>query len=117
MKEFAVSGVLQFDKRRANSFATVYRFRRQVCAEFLKVGIDISNLTYVRPGESIEGAINLDTAINSAWFTMNQLIPPISTTTPKEQKEVTSTAEIVYKTMVELGKLENPELMDRLVDL
>ena len=74
--------------------------------EFLKVGIDISNLTYVRPGESIEGAINLDTAINSAWFTMNQLIPPISTTTPKEQKEVTSTAEIVYKTMVELGKLE-----------
>lgn len=62
-KEFAVSGVLRSDPKTGglvlqpftdlDGYATLGILK--------KAGLDTSNLKYVRPGERVEGAINLDT--------------------------------------------------------
>lgn len=116
-KKFAVSGVLEFDpKERKQVLRSFTDLDGRVALGLLnKAGIDTSDLTYVRPGSYLEGAINLDTgdkfgvvydeSTNTAYFDHHD----------SSVKEITSTAEIVYKTMVDLGLLEKSETLDRVV--
>jgi len=117
-KEFAVSGVLQFDKKEGKSVLRPFTDLDGKCALGIlkEAGIDTSNLTYVRPGEYLKGAINLDTGDK---FGVVYEEPSYTTYIDHHApgtKEVTSTTEIVYKTMVGLRLLEKSEPMDRLVD-
>lgn len=117
-KEFAVSGVLQFDKKEGKQVLQPFTDLdgRSALGILKEAGIDVSNLTYVRPGESVKGAINLDTGDRFGVVYDESTYTAYFDHHAKETREVTSTAEIVYKTMVELGKLEKTEVMDRLVD-
>ena len=117
-KEFAVSGVLQFNKKEGKQVLQPFTDLdgRSALGILKKAGIDTSNLIYVRPGESLKGAINLDTGDKFGVVYDESTYTAYFDHHAKETKEVTSTAEIVYKTMVELGKLEKSEAMDRLVD-
>ena len=62
-KEFAVSGVLQFDKEKGGQVLRPFTdLDGRSSLDILKMsGIDVSNLEYVKPGDYKEGAINLDT--------------------------------------------------------
>jgi len=117
-KEFVVSGVLQFDKKEGKQVLQPFTDLdgRSALGILKESGIDISNLTYVRPGESAEGAINMDTGDKFGMVYDESTYTAYFDHHAKGTKEVTSTTEIVYKTMVELGKIEKSEAMDRLVD-
>lgn len=116
--EFAVSGVLQFDPKENRQVLRPFTdLDGKTALGILRLaGIDTSNLYYVKPGESRTGAINLDTGDKfgvvydeetyTAWFDHHA----------PGTKSVTSTAEIVYKTMVGLKLLEPSETLDRIVD-
>ncbi|MEI6281091.1 MAG: hypothetical protein WCP17_03810 [bacterium] len=116
-RDFVVSGTLQFDPKEG----------RQVLRPFTDLdgksaigildasGIDTSNLEYIRPGEFLEGAINLDTGDKFGVVYEEPTYTAFFDHHAPGTKEVTSTAEIVYKTMVDLGMLEKSEAMDRLV--
>lgn len=60
--EFAVSGVLQFDPKEGKQVLRPFTdLDGRVALGVLKMaGIDTSKLTYVKPGEYLKGAINLD---------------------------------------------------------
>lgn len=75
----------------------------------------MSNLTYVKPGEYLAGAINLDTGDKFGVVYEEPTYTTYFDHHAPGTKEVTSTAEVVYKTMVELGIFEKSEAMDRLV--
>lgn len=117
-RQFAVSGVLQFDKNQGKQVLQPFTDLdgRSSLGILKESGIDTSNLTYVRPGESVEGAINLDTGDKFGVVYDESTYTAYFDHHAKGVKEVTSTAEIVYKTMAELGKIEKTEAMDRLVD-
>src|SRR3989344_1108798 len=59
-KEFAVSGVLQFDKKEEKQVLKPFTDLdgRSTLGILQEAGINTSNLTYVRPGEYMKGAIN-----------------------------------------------------------
>ena len=117
-KEFVVSGVLQFDKKEGKQVLKPFTDLdgRSAIGVLQEAGIDISNLTYVRPGESVKGAINLDTGDRFGVVYEESTYTAYFDHHAKGTKEVTSTAEIVYKTMVELNMLEKSVAMDRLID-
>ena len=117
-KEFAVSGVLQFNKKEDKQVLQPFTDLdgRSALGILKESGIDISSLTFVRPGEFVEGAINLDTGDKFGVVYNESTYTAYFDHHTKGTKEVTSTAEIVYQTMAELGKLEKSEAMDRLVD-
>jgi hypothetical protein len=117
-KEFAVSGVLQFDKKEGKQVLQPFTDLdgRSALGILKESGIDINNLTYVRPGESVEGAINLDTGDKFGVIYDESTYTAYFDHHAKGTTKVTSTAEIVYQTMVELGKIKKSEAMDRLVD-
>src|SRR3989344_4017255 len=107
-KEFAVSGVLQFDPKEGKQVLRPFTDLdgRVALGVFKEAGIDTSKLTYVKPGEYLEGAINLDTGDK---FGLVYEEPTYTTYFDHHApgiKEVTSTSEIVYKTMVDLGMLK-----------
>jgi len=70
----------------------------------------------VKPGESIKGAINLDTGDQFGVVYNEDTYTAYFDHHKKGIKEVTSTAEIMYKTMVDLGMLEKSDVMDKVVD-
>ncbi|MFA5001130.1 MAG: hypothetical protein WC531_02785 [Candidatus Paceibacterota bacterium] len=117
-KDFAVSGVLQFDKKEGKQVLKPFTDLdgRNALGILQEAGIDTNNLTYVRPGEYLEGAINLDTGDKFGVVYEEPNYTAFFDYHAKGTKEVTSTAEIVYKTMVDLGMVEKSEAMDRLVD-
>lgn len=117
-KGFAVSGVLQFDKKEGKQVLMPFTDLdgRSALGILKEAGIDTDNLTYVRPGESLKGAINLDTGDKFGVVYEESTYTAYFDHHAKGTKEVTSTAEIVYKTMIELGKIEKTEATDRLVD-
>ena len=116
-KEFAVSGVLQFDKEKGEQILKPFTDLDGKCSLGLLElsGFNVSNLTYVRPGKYLEGAINLDTGdkfgvvYEEPSYTLYFYHHKLGT------KEVTSTAEIVYKTLVGLRLLKKTEALDRVV--
>jgi len=116
-REFAVSGVLQFDPKEGKQVLRPFTdLDGRVALGILKeAGIDTSNLTYVKPGEYLKGAINLDTGDKFGVVYEEPTYTAYFDHHAPGTKEVTSTAEIVYKTMVDLGMLEKSEAMDRLV--
>jgi hypothetical protein len=116
--EFAVSGVLQFDKKEGKQVLKPFTDLDGKCAlGFLKeAGINTDNLTYVKPGEYLKGAINLDTGDKFGVVYEEPTYTAYFDHHTSGAKEVTSTAEIVYKTLVDLKLLERSESMDRLVD-
>lgn len=117
-KDFAVSGVLQFDKKEGKQVLRPFTDLdgRSALGILKKAGIDISNLVYVRPGEFLKGAINLDTGDKFGVVYEESTYTAFFDHHAKGIKEVTSTAEIMYKTMVDLGRIEKSEAMDRLIE-
>lgn len=117
-KEFAVSGVLQYDKSLGKQVLKPFTdLDGNASLGILELaGINTENLEYIRPGESKEGAINLDTGdrfgtvydseTDTAWFDHHE----------KGHEEVTSTAKIMYETMLALGLLERTKALDRAVE-
>jgi len=111
-KEFAVSGVLQFDKN-ANGGKSGMVLRpftdldgKSALGILKEAGIDISNLKYVKPGESVKGAINLDTDDKFGAVYDEESLTAYFDHHAKGTQEVTSTTKIMYKTMVDLGMIE-----------
>lgn len=116
-KEFAVSGVLQFDPKEGKQVLRPFTDLdgRATLGVLKEAGIDTSRLTYVRPGEYLQGVIDLDTGdkfgVVYEEFTYTVYFDHHAPGT----KEVTSTAEVVYKTMVDLGMMKKSEAIDRLI--
>ncbi|MDO8582322.1 MAG: hypothetical protein Q7S16_05630 [bacterium] len=116
-KEFAVSGVLQFDPKEGKQMLRPFTDLdgRSAIGILKEAGIDTTNLTYVKPGEHLKGSINLDTGDKFGVVYEEPTYTAYFDHHAPGTKEVTSTAEIVYTTMVDLGMLEKTETMDRLV--
>jgi len=117
-KDFAISGVLAFDKESGERVLKPFTdLDGNATLGILKqAGIDTSKLTYVKPGESVEGSINLDTGDQFGVVYNKETHTAYFDHHKKGKKEVTSTAEIMYKTMIGLGMIEKSKEMDRLVD-
>lgn len=115
-KDFAVSGTLQFDQKEGKQVLRPFTDLdgRSAVAILEKAGIDTSNLKYIKPGEFLEGAINLDTGDK---FGVVYEEPTYTAYFDHHAKgsDVTSTTEIMYRTMVDLGMVEKSPEMDRLV--
>ncbi len=116
--DFAVSGVLVFDKEKGERVLKPFTdLDGNVTLGILKkAGIDISNLTYVKPGESVEGAINLDTGDQFGVVYNEDTYTAYFDHHKKGVDKITSTAEIMYKTMVDLGMINKSDEMDRVVE-
>lgn len=116
-KEFAVSGVLQFDPKEGKQVLRPFTDLdgRAALGVLKEAGIDTGKLTYVRPGEYLQGAINLDTGDKFGVVYEEPTYTAYFDHHAPGTKEVTSTADIVYKTMTDLGMLEKSEAMDRLI--
>jgi len=116
-KEFAVSGTLQFDSNEGKLVLRPFTDLdgRATLGILELAGIDTSNLKYVKPGEFLEGAINLDTGDKFGVVYEEPTYTAFFDHHASGTKEVTSTAEIMYKTMVDLGMLERSEALDRLI--
>lgn len=117
-KEFAVSGVLTFDKQKGEQILRPFTDLDGNCTlGILKLsGISTEKLSYVRPGESLRGAINLDTGDKFGVVYDEDSYTAYFDHHKKGVKEVTSTTEIMYKTMADLGLIKKTEEMDKLVD-
>lgn len=116
--KFAVSGVLQFDKKEGKQVLRPFTDLdgKSALGILEQAGINTTNLTYVKPGEYLEGAINLDTGDKFGVVYEEPTYTAYFDHHAPGTKEVTSTTEIVYKTMVDLGIMEKSEHIDRLVD-
>jgi hypothetical protein len=117
-KEFAVSGVLVFDKEKGGLALRPFTDLDGTCAlGILKLaGINIEKLNYVKPGESLKGAINLDTGDQFGVVYDEDSYTAYFDHHKKGVKEVTSTTEILYETMADLGLIKRSKELDRLVD-
>ncbi len=117
-KDFAVSGVLAYDKEKGERVLKPFTdLDGKATLGILKMaGVDVSNLTYVRPGESLQGAINLDTGDQFGVVYNEDTYTAYFDHHKKGANRVTSTAEIMYKTMVDLGMLEKSDAMDKAVE-
>lgn len=117
-KEFAVHGVLVFDPKEGRQVLKPFTdLDGKSALGILKLaGIDTSKLTYVRPGESIGGSINLDTGDKIGVVYDQETGTSYFDHHAKDAKEITSATKIMYETMIDLGKLKKTENMDKLVD-
>jgi len=117
-KEFAVSGVLQFDKKEGKQVLRPFTDLDGKCALGIlrEAGIDTSNLAYVRPGEYLKGAVNLDTGDQYGVVYEEPTYTLYFDHHAPTTRRVTSTTEIAYKTMVDLGMVKRSIALDRLVD-
>ncbi|PIS42707.1 MAG: hypothetical protein COT24_02040 [Candidatus Kerfeldbacteria bacterium CG08_land_8_20_14_0_20_40_16] len=117
-QEFAVSGVLQFDKKEDQLVLKTFTDLDGRCAlgVLKEAGINPADLSYVKPGEYLKGAVNLDTGDKFGVVYEEPTYTLYFDHHAPGTKAVTSTAEIVYKTMIGLRLLEKSESMDRLID-
>lgn len=114
---FAVSGVMQFDKTVGHPvMQDKTDLDGQTGLELLKLaGIDTSNPKFVKPGTFSEGDINLDTGDRSGV----ELDAETGTAFIDHHAKggpVTSTAEITYSMLTDLGLLQKSPELDRLVE-
>ncbi len=116
-KDFAVSGTLQYDPKEGKQVLKPFTDLdgRSALGVLKQAGIDTSKLTYVRPGQFLEGAINLDTGDKFGVVYEEPSYTAYFDHHAPGTKEVTSAAEIAYKTMVDLGMVEKTEAMDRMI--
>ena len=117
-KDFAVSGVLAYDKEKGERVLKPFTdLDGNTALGILKeAGIDVSNLKYVKPGGSVKGAINLDTGDQFGVVYNDDTYTAYFDHHKKGIDKVTSTTEIMYKTMVDLGMLKKSDAMDKVVD-
>ena len=117
-KEFAVHGVLQFDQKEGKQVLKPFTDLDGKCAIGLlkQAGFDISNLTYVKPGEYLKGVVNLDTGDKFGVVYEEPSYTLYFDHHAPKTKEVTSAAEIVYKTLVGLRLVKKTESLDRVID-
>lgn len=116
-KDFAVSGVLQFDPKEGKQVLRPFTDLdgNSAIGILNEAGINTSNLKYVRPGQFEEGAINLDTGDKFGVVYDEPTYTAYFDHHAPGTKEVTSTAEIMYNVMIDLNMVEKTEAMDRLV--
>lgn len=116
-KEFAVSGTLQFDPKEGKQVLRSFTDLDGKCAIAIlkKAGFNTENLKYVKPGEFLQGAVNLDTGDKFGVVYDEPTYTLFFDHHAKGTTKVTSTAEIAYKTMVGLRLMEKSQAMDRLV--
>jgi len=116
--EFAVSGVLAFDKKTGERVLKPFTDLdgNSALGILNQAGVNTEKLTYVKPGEFLEGAINLDTGDKFGVVYDEDTYTAYFDHHEKGEKDVVSIAEVMYKTMVDLKMLERSEEMDRLVD-
>ncbi len=116
-KEFAVSGVLQFDPKEGKQVLRPFTDLdgKSALGILKEAGVNTDDLKFVKPGESVKGAINLDTGDKFGAVYDEESLTAYFDHHEKGTKGVTSTAEIIYKTMVDLGMIEKDEGMDRLI--
>lgn len=116
-QDFAVHGILAFNRetgeRELKPFTDLDG--NSAIGILNLAGIDTSNMTYVKPGEHLEGAINIDTG-DQFGVVYNPETYTAFFDHHGEGEEVTSATEVVYRAMVDLGMLEKTEALDRLVD-
>lgn len=79
-------------------------------------GIDTSHVRYVASGEYEQGAINMDTGNKQGLVVEDEGETAFMDHHAKESKNDTSSAAIVYKTLVSLGLLQRTPAMDKLVE-
>lgn len=117
-RRFAVSGVLKYDREKGERVLKPFTDLDAKCALGMleEAGIDTSNLTYVKPGKYLEGAINIDTGDMFGVVYEEPTYTAYFDHHAPESIEVTSTTEIVYQTMANLGMLKKSKALDRLVD-
>lgn len=117
-KEFAVSGVMSFDKATKQRKLQPYTdLDGRTTIELLKMaGINTDNLEYIEPGKVKKGKINLDTGDKLGVEYDAETDTAIFDHHVSDSKTVTSTAEIMYNVLSDLNLIKKNEALDRLVD-
>lgn len=117
-KDFAVHGTFVFDKKEGKQVFKPFTDLDGKCAlGVLKIaGINTENLSYIKPGQFLEGAINIDTGDKFGVVYEEPTYTAYFDHHAPGTKEVTSATEIVYQSMVDLGLIEKNEALDRLID-
>lgn len=117
-KEFAVSGVVGFDKKTGQRKVQSYTdLDGRTTMELLKMaGINVSDLRYIEPGKTEKGRINFDTGDKLGVDCDKESDTAILDHHVSDSKTVTSTAEIMYNVLSDLKLIEKNEALDRVVD-
>lgn len=117
-EEFAVSGVMGFDKETKQRKLQPYTdLDGRTTIELLKMaGINTSDLKYIEPGKIEKGKINLDTGDRLGFEYDKETDTAIVDHHVSDSKTVTSTAEIMYNTLSDLKLIEKNKALDRVVD-
>lgn len=79
-------------------------------------GINMSNLRYIEPGKTEKGRINFDTGDKLGVDYNKESDTAIFDHHVSDSKTITSTAEIMYNVLVDLGLIERSEALDRVVN-
>ena len=116
--KFAVSGVLSFDQktggRKLNNFTDLDG--NSALELFRIAGINTDDLVFIKPGETSEGRINLDTGNKLGASYDMESDTAVFDHHVSESKAKTSTAEIVYETLSGLGMIEKNENLEKAVE-
>jgi len=117
-KEFAVSGVIGFDKESGQRKLQSYTdLDGRTTMELLKMaGIDVSDIKYIQPGKTEEGRINFDTGDKLGVEYDKETDTAIFDHHVADSKTVTSSAEIMYNVLADLKLIERNEALSRVVD-
>ena len=115
-EEFAVSGVLQFDVKEGKQVLRPFTDLdgRSALGLLREAGINTDRLNYVKPGEYLQGAINLDTGDKFGVVYEEPSYTAFFDHHDPKVKQVTSTTEIVYQTMADLNLIQRSETLDRI---
>ncbi len=115
--DFAVHGIMAYDRESGQRVLRPFTdLDGKSAIEILKMaGINTENLKYIKPGESIEGSINIDTG-DQFGVVYNSETYTAYFDHHGKGKDVTSATEIMYKTMIDLDMIEKSKEMDRVID-
>ncbi len=117
-EKFAVSGKYVYNKEKGEKIlrAATDLDGNAALGLLRLAGIDTSDLTYVKPGSALEGAINLDTGNKAGVVYEQETETAYFDHHASEAGRNTSTAKIVYTTLVNLGMLKETEALERVVE-
>ncbi len=117
-KEFAVSGVMGFDKETKQRKLQPYTdLDGRTTIELLKMaGINVADLKYIEPGKIEAGKINLDTGDKLGVEYDKTSDTAIFDHHVSDSKTVTSTAEVMYNVLSDLKLIKKNEALDRVVN-
>lgn len=83
-----------------------------------KAGINTKRITYIKPGDQIDGFINIDTGNQHGLVLLEKdgQVTAYLDHHSDESNNGTSATEITYNTLVELGLLERNEVLDKAIE-